>query len=128
MVFFCFSEILLLLLNFSILGTHSIVVYMFESFFQSRLYRILRNKYVLTLLVAGLWMLFMDKYSMVAQWNMRKNLKELEKDKAYYFQGITETDYKIEQMKTDLQETEKYARENYWLKKPNEDIFIIVEE
>lgn len=128
MVFFCFSEILLLLLNFSILGTHSIVVYMFESFFQSRLYRILRNKYVLTLLVAGLWMLFMDKYSMVAQWNMRKNLKELEKDKAYYLQGITETDYKIEQMKTDLQETEKYARENYWLKKPNEDIFIIVEE
>ena len=120
MVFFCFGGILLLLLDFSILGTHSIVVYMFESFFQSRLNRILRNKYVLTLLVAGLWMLFMDKYSMVAQWNMRKNLKELEKDKAYYLLGITETDYKIEQMKTDLQETEKYARENYWLKKPND--------
>lgn len=101
---------------------------MFNTFFQSRLYRILRNKYVLTLLIAGIWMLFMDKYSMVAQWRMRQNLAELEKDKAYYLQGITETDYKIEQMKTDLQETEKYARENYWLKKPNEDIFIIVEE
>lgn len=101
---------------------------MLTSFFQSGLYRFLRNKYVLTLLVAGIWMLFLDKYSLVSQWTMRQTLKEIEKDKVYYQQGITETDYKIAEMKTDLQETEKYARENYWLKKPNEDIFIIVEE
>ncbi len=103
-------------------------IIMFDTFLKSSLYRILRNKYILTLLIAGIWMLFMDKYSMIAQWRMRQNLGELEKDKAYYLEGITETDYKIEQMKTDLQETEKYARENYWLKKPNEDIFIIVNE
>ena len=101
---------------------------MLQSFLNSRLYRTLQNKYILTLLFAVVWMLFMDKYSMIAQWKMRQNLKELEKDKNYYQQGIIETDYKIDEMKTDLQETEKYARENYWLKKPNEDIFIIVEE
>ncbi len=101
---------------------------MLTSFLQSRLYRILRNKYVLTLLVAGIWMLFLDKYSMDSQASMYQDLQKLEKDKAYYQAGVAETDYKIAQMKTDLQETERYARENYWLKKPNEDIFIIVEE
>lgn len=88
----------------------------------------IRNKYVLVALVAGLWILFFDRNSIVSQVSMRNHIAKIKADKEFYQKGISELDYKIELMNTDLHEVEKYAREQYWLKRKSEDLFIVEEE
>ena len=89
--------------------------------------RFLQNKYILVSVIATLWLTFFDKYSISSQLKMRKSIERLKADKDFYIQGASDTDYEIEKLTTDLGELEKYAREKYWLKKNNEDLFIIVE-
>ena len=88
----------------------------------------LRNKYVVVGILALLWTLFFDKYSVISQTKMRSQVAALEADKKRYQEGVENTDYEIERLLTDDNELEKYAREQYLLKKRNEDIFVIVRE
>lgn len=83
---------------------------------------------MLVALVAGLWILFFDRNSIVSQVSMRNHIAKIKADKEFYQKGISELDYKIELMNTDLHEVEKYAREQYWLKRKSEDLFIVEEE
>lgn len=54
-------------------------------------------------------------------------LHQLEKDKIYYINKIKEDSSKLYELKTDSKNLEKFAREQYLMKKDNEDIFIIVD-
>lgn len=90
--------------------------------------RFLQNKYILVIIVAFFWLTFLDKYSIVSQIKMGKTIERLKADKQFYIQGAEDTDYEIEKLTTDPAELEKYAREKYWLKRNNEDLFIIVDE
>ena len=54
-------------------------------------------------------------------------LHQLEKDKMYYIEKIKEDSVKLYELKTDSKNLEKFAREQYLMKKKNEDIFIIVD-
>lgn len=88
----------------------------------------LKNKYIAVLLFAVVWMLFFDRYSITAQLKMRKQVRKLQIDKEMYLQGKGDLDYEIDNLFTDMTELEKFGREQYLLKKQNEDVFIIVEE
>jgi cell division protein FtsB len=88
----------------------------------------LRSKYLWVLVIAFVWMAFLDKYSLLSQWRMRQNISRIKEDITSYKQGILDLDYEIEKMTTDRREIEKFAREQYWMKKKNEDLFIITEE
>ncbi|MBX7240808.1 MAG: septum formation initiator family protein [Bacteroidia bacterium] len=90
--------------------------------------RFLKNKYILVILIAFFWLAFLDKYSILSQIKMSKTIERLKADKQFYIQGAEDTDYEIEKLTTDPSELEKYAREKYWLKRNNEDLFIIVDE
>jgi cell division protein FtsB len=54
--------------------------------------------------------------------------KELQEEKEFYRQKIREDSTKLHQLKTNEENLEEFAREEYYMKKDNEDIFIIVEE
>jgi cell division protein FtsB len=54
-------------------------------------------------------------------------LHQLEKDKIYYTYKIKENRTKLNELQTDSKNLEKFAREQYLMKKDNEDIFIIVD-
>ncbi len=54
-------------------------------------------------------------------------LHQLEKDKIYFTNKIKEDSTKLHELKTDSKNLEKFAREQYLMKKDNEDIFIIVD-
>ncbi len=95
---------------------------------QNPLLSFAQNKYILVLVIAALWLIFFDKYSIVSQKKMAKSIERLKLDKAFYIQGAEDTDYEIEKLTTDPAELEKYAREKYWLKRKNEDLFIITDE
>ncbi len=72
-------------------------------------------------------MLFFDKNDVFTQMQRKKELKALEESKAYYTQEITKEKKVSEELRSNPAAIEKYARENYLMKRDNEDIFIIQE-
>lgn len=85
----------------------------------------LRNKYFLVLVVFFGWLIFFDTHDVLTQWRLQQSLHKLEQDKIYYEEKIEE----VKKDKRDIENNkEKFAREHYYMKKSNEDVFIIVEE
>ena len=89
---------------------------------------ILRNRYFLTLVVFLIWIIMFDNNNLIDRYHYMKNLRQLEKDREYYQQRIDEDSRKLNELKTSDENLEKFAREQYYMKKDNEDIYIIVDE
>lgn len=51
----------------------------------------------------------------------------MEEEKEYYQSKINDDKRKIKELRTNNENLEKFAREQYLMKKPNEEIFIIDE-
>jgi cell division protein DivIC len=84
-----------------------------------------KNKYFIAVVAFAVWMLFFDKNDVFSQHERLSHVKELNKNEAHQSQLITETHKELGFLKTSAQTIEKYARENYMMKKDNEDLFII---
>ena len=86
--------------------------------------KFLGSKYTLVLLFFIVWMLFLDNYSYLDHRILDKQIDELEDNKSYYQQEISKDEQSIKNLKNPGQ-TERYAREKYFMKKDSEDIYII---
>jgi len=85
----------------------------------------MRNRYFLTLVIFFGWLIFFDKHDVLTQYKLQRTVNTLEQDKTYYSEEIK----KAEQKRLDLElNKEKYAREQYYMKKKNEEVFIIEKE
>ncbi len=91
-------------------------------------FRILRNKYILTLLIFFVWLLVFDNNNLIDRYKYHIELKRQEAEKEYYLNRIEVDSKKLNELKTNDANLEKFAREQYLMKKPNEDIYLIVEE
>ena len=87
-------------------------------------FKFLSNKYVWVLLFFSAWMIFLDNYSYFDHRFLDNQVTELEDNKEYYMEEIKKDEEQIKQLKNPEQ-IEKYAREKYYMKKENEDIYII---
>ena len=85
----------------------------------------LKNKYLLSGVAFIVWMLFFDKNDVFSQFEKFSHSKELSKNETRQSKQITETQKELGFLKNSAQTIEKYARENYMMKKDNEDLFII---
>lgn len=94
----------------------------------NKFFRTLKNKYVLTLLIFFLWLLLFDQNNLVERRKLNREYEQLLQEKEYYLKKIEEDRKRIQELKTDDENLEKFAREQYLMKKDNEDLFIIVEE
>ena len=88
--------------------------------------KILTNKYFYTGMAFLIWMIFFDQDNFVEQYRLSRNLNELRSKKEYYLQEIAKNKQKIHRLETDSAYIEKFAREKYYMKKDNEDVFVIV--
>ena len=86
---------------------------------------ILKNKYLLTGTFFLVWMFFFDPQDINSDITHRTKLKELQKNEQHLIQVIADTKNELEQLKTNAQTIEKYAREKYMMKKNNEDLFTV---
>ncbi len=85
----------------------------------------LRNRYFLALTLFFGWMIFFDRHDVLTQWRLQRSLSRLEADRAYFAEKIEEA----QKEQADLERNrEKFARERYYMKKSNEDVFVIVPE
>lgn len=89
---------------------------------------LLRNKYIITLIVFAFWMLFFDQHNMISQIELRAELYQLESDKEYYQVEIEQIREDLEELLSDDAKLEKFAREKYFMKRKNEEIFVFVSE
>ena len=86
--------------------------------------KIVSNKYLLISLLFAVWMLFLDNYSYMDQRQINKQIDELQDNKKYYQDEIKKDNQSIKLLKNQDQ-VEKYAREKYYMKRENEEVYII---
>lgn len=87
-------------------------------------FKVLSNRYVLILLIFAFWMLFLDSNSWLIHNELDQEINELQTNKEFFNKEIDKDQTVINKL-NDSFELESYARQNYYMKRPNEDIFII---
>ena len=85
-----------------------------------------KNKYMLTLLFFVVWILFFDQNNLIDRFKSIEKIRQQEKEKVYYLRKIEEDKRKLNELRTDRDNLEKFAREQYYMKKDDEDIFVVV--
>lgn len=88
---------------------------------------VVKNKYLLTIVTFTVWMLFFDRNDLISQFGRFQKLSELQQSSAYYDQKIADAKAELERRKNDPTAYERLAREKYYMKKDNEDLFIFEE-
>lgn len=73
-------------------------------------------------------MLFFDQNDIISQIELKQQLNSVENKREYYKTQIKETRSDLENLLNDNEKLERFARERYLMKKPNEEIFVIVDE
>ena len=82
----------------------------------------LRNKYVLVTLFFFFWMSFVDKHSILTQYQLRQTHARLLDRKAFYLENIERVKHERASFEDNK---EKIARERFYMKRENEDLYII---
>lgn len=88
----------------------------------------IKNKYFIAFAVFCVVVLFLDKNDIFTQLERRKELRDLEASKAFYLREIESERAHLEGLKSDPAVMEKYAREKHFMKRDNEDIFLLPEK
>ncbi|WOD42732.1 FtsB family cell division protein [Hwangdonia lutea] len=83
-----------------------------------------KNWFILIFVVFAVWMLFFDANSWLIHHELNSEIEALENEKKYYKREIEKDKKAIKKLSTE-EGMEKFARETYYMKKDNEEIFII---
>ncbi|MCF6168989.1 septum formation initiator family protein [Lutibacter sp.] len=96
----------------------------FRQFKNKPIVKIITNKYVIILSIFIVWMVFFDENSMLNHREFNKEINKLKSEKKYYKTQIKQDKELINKLKNN-EELEKFAREEYHMKKDNEEIYLI---
>ncbi len=94
---------------------------------KSKIIAIIKNKYFIAFAVVFVWLLFFERHNLIRQWRTARDIHELKKDKTFYKDEIYKDSLALDKIKSNPDALEKLAREKYFMKKEDEDIFIIEE-
>ena len=86
--------------------------------------KFLKNSYVIIIIIFVIWMIFFDSNSILVHNELNNDINDLNNKKEYYKNEIERDNIELNQIKTDSG-LEKYAREKLFMKRDNEEIFII---
>ena len=89
--------------------------------------RYLRNKYILTLVIFGVYMLFLDDVDVFSIFRQQVKYNKILTEKAEMEEKLVKTRTVLNQL-NNLESIEKFAREEKMFKRDDEDIFVIVED
>lgn len=87
----------------------------------------LRNKYVLSTLGFLLWILMFHDLDAIFVFRMRAEMHQTENQVEYFRQRNAEIQAELTELNGNKQALEKFAREQYFMKKENEDLFVFFE-
>ncbi|WP_128545636.1 septum formation initiator family protein [Larkinella soli] len=90
--------------------------------------RLAKNFYVATGVGLLVWMLFFDTNDIISQVRNWWKLQDLETQRIYYREEIQKVEAQQKEILGSPRLQEKYARENYLMRKPTEDVYVLVNE
>lgn len=88
----------------------------------------IKSHFFWTFVVFCVWLTFFDEYNLIRRSNDSEKLDQLKSDVLYYKQKIRDDKTTLNNLTSNKESLEKYAREQYLMKKKDEDIFIIIEK
>lgn len=93
-----------------------------------RLIDLIRNKFFLVTVAFVIWMIFFDKNDLFSQYQYRQQLNKLKQERDFYIKQTAEVTKDLDELTTNKAQLEKFAREKYLMRKPNEDVFVVVKD
>ncbi len=87
-----------------------------------------KYKYIITIVLFAFWLIFLDQTSLVYKSKLNKEIEFLRKRKEYYEDEIKKNETYFKDLQTNPKTKERLAREEYYMSKDNEDVFIIQDE
>lgn len=90
-----------------------------------RLLDLFKNKFFLVTLAFAVWMIFFDKNDLLAQYQYHEQLVKLEQERDFYQTQTDKVNKDLDELTSNPQKLEKFAREKYLMKKDNEDVFVV---
>lgn len=88
----------------------------------------LRNKYIFATTVFVVWMFIFDRNSIWSQYKLQTTLEELKQKNLYFQEEVKKDTEARRELSTDDRSIEKFAREQYMMKKKDEVVFVFTEE
>ncbi|GAB3912007.1 FtsB family cell division protein [Mucilaginibacter boryungensis] len=94
----------------------------------NRLIGLFKNKFFLVTVAFVVWMIFFDKNDLFSQYQYRQQVTKLRHERDFYQKETAEVNKQLNELNTDNNALEKFAREKYLMKKDNEDVFVVVRD
>lgn len=85
------------------------------------------NFYVLATLLFLFWITFIDSNNLVNHFRLSQKLYQLEDQKEFYLEKKEKINAEREELLSNPELLEKFARERYLMKKETEDLYVVVE-
>jgi len=83
---------------------------------------------MIALILFAVWISFFDQNNLVQHRRNKQRLKALKEQRAFYREKIEADNLKMEELRSGVDNLEKYAREQFNMTRPDEDLFLVVEE
>lgn len=99
-----------------------------SSDFFSKLRKIFINKYAVVVIIFFAFLTFSGSYSLLDRFRRATSIHTTEKEIEFYRSEIEANKKKMSEMRSSPASLGKYAREQYYLKKDSEDVYIIKED
>lgn len=99
-----------------------------KNFKDTIFWKIIKNKFFIVCFVFFLIILFLDENNLFVIRSLKKDVVQLEFTIDTMRQGIYQDSLQAERLKYNLDTIERYGRENYYMKRKNEDVFVVVED
>ena len=82
-------------------------------------------KYIIATILFLAVILFIDDYSLRVSSRLSRQVRDLHHEEQSLRQAILQDSTANAELRDNLDAKERYGRENYYMKRPNEDIFVI---
>ncbi|MEZ2336604.1 FtsB family cell division protein [Mucilaginibacter sp. RCC_168] len=99
-----------------------------EPISMKRLINLVKNKFFLVTLAFLVWMIFFDKNDLFSQYEYRRQVNKLKEERDFYKKETDQVNKELDELTSNPQKLEKFAREKYLMKKDNEDVYVIVHQ
>ena len=83
-----------------------------------------KNIFIIIFTIFAIWMLFFDANSLIIHNELNGDINDFEDEKEFYLKEIKKDNKELEKLSSD-EGLEKFAREEYYMKREKEEIFII---
>ena len=93
---------------------------------ESKVLKFMRNKYVVVTVFFFVWVLFIDTNNFYVWMNDLKTVSQQEKQIEYYKDAIKLTDEKLDELTSNKDSLEKFAREQYLFHQKDEEVFVVL--